>query len=157
MLKHTVAFLSIVAIGTIVMGQENRSADDSWLWNTDSCPIQFSLKETFHGVVATNKSAGTVLMYQLACVTQKGEKRRIEKRLDFVREQILPNQFLMLTEQKYSSARNTCSLNKSKVGVSQVTFSDGAVWLADATLQAVSTSSYQNIKYGYTVSVKAPK
>ncbi len=136
--KRIAVFLFVAT--TFVMGQHSVPAEDSWLINTASCPIQLSLKETFHGVVATNRAVGTVVRYQLACFRQTGKDHKLVKRLDFMFEEMSPNQFVMLSDQKYWTARVTCKAVESQVGVSQVSFADGAVWLADATLQPAEPS-----------------
>jgi len=135
--KSIPVFVVALAATAILMGRQSRSADEPWFVNATSCPVQLSLKELFHGVVATNKSEGVVLRYQLSCFKQSREKYTSVKRLDFVSEQLPPNHFVMLAEQRYSSAKGTCTAIGARVGIAQVTFADGAVWLAADSLQPV--------------------
>lgn len=115
---------------------------DSWFINSSACPVQLSLKEIFHGVVSNNQSNGMVVRYQLACFEANKDRFRITKRLEFLSQEIPNGHFVMLDEEQYASARTICGSMTAKVGIVQVDFSDGSVWLASANLRPVRQGSH---------------
>ena len=130
------AVLIAIILATSIPGKPQRKdaeEDTASLLNLPSSPLKIGVSANGRHLEITNYSAGTVVGYQMGCVTEESGKIKVESRFSSVKMKnelgpAEPGKVSFTAVDEFRS-RDLCKEKSMKLAIISVSFADGSEWM----------------------------